>query len=338
MPASAQSLLELRLGEWGHDAMGFVAHIPHYVAQFPYPQAALALLEGVRGRHRAAVGDRAAAAGRRGPPGRARHPDRRLRRGPRGRHRPGAAVRRVPHRLGQPAGRGPAPAQRRGARGAVRAVPGPPRGPGGLAVPRSVEELRRAPGARGHRGQPVPRASSRAPACSASSAARSPRRRWPPPRAPCPSSTSCTACTPTSCGPGDTSVPIVYDVDTLREGRSFATRRILARQHGRPIFAMTANYQIPEDGLEHQDPVPDVPRARGLPDPAGGDARLRAHRRPLEAGVGRRWRSATRATPAAVGRSTPATSPPARGCGSAPTASCPTTRSPRWSRSPTPAT
>ncbi|WP_445256623.1 proteasome assembly chaperone family protein [Nocardioides aurantiacus] len=47
VPASAQSLLELRLGEWGHDAMGFVAHIPHYVAQFPYPQAALALLEGV---------------------------------------------------------------------------------------------------------------------------------------------------------------------------------------------------------------------------------------------------------------------------------------------------
>jgi len=47
VPASAQSLLELRLGEWGHDAMGFVAHIPHYVAQFPYPQASAALLEGL---------------------------------------------------------------------------------------------------------------------------------------------------------------------------------------------------------------------------------------------------------------------------------------------------
>ena len=47
VPASAQSLLELRLGEWGHDAMGFVAHIPHYVAQFAYPQASQALLEGV---------------------------------------------------------------------------------------------------------------------------------------------------------------------------------------------------------------------------------------------------------------------------------------------------
>src|SRR4029077_15275225 len=47
VPASAQSLLELRLGEWGHDAMGFVAHIPHYVAQYDYPQAAVSLLEGL---------------------------------------------------------------------------------------------------------------------------------------------------------------------------------------------------------------------------------------------------------------------------------------------------
>ncbi len=47
VPASAQSLVELRLGEWGHDAMGFVAHIPHYVAQFDYPNAASALLEGL---------------------------------------------------------------------------------------------------------------------------------------------------------------------------------------------------------------------------------------------------------------------------------------------------
>lgn len=44
IPSSAQSLLELRLGEWGHDATGFVAHIPHYVAQFGYPEAASAML------------------------------------------------------------------------------------------------------------------------------------------------------------------------------------------------------------------------------------------------------------------------------------------------------
>jgi hypothetical protein len=47
IPSSAQSLLELRLGEWGHDACGFVAHIPHYVAQFGYPEAAAAMLRQV---------------------------------------------------------------------------------------------------------------------------------------------------------------------------------------------------------------------------------------------------------------------------------------------------
>ncbi len=45
IPSSAQALLELRLGEWGHDALGYVAHVPHYLAQMEYPRAALALLE-----------------------------------------------------------------------------------------------------------------------------------------------------------------------------------------------------------------------------------------------------------------------------------------------------
>ncbi|GGF32945.1 hypothetical protein GCM10011519_03010 [Marmoricola endophyticus] len=45
VPSSAQSLLELRLGEWGHDAVGYVAHIPHYVAQLGYPLASAALLD-----------------------------------------------------------------------------------------------------------------------------------------------------------------------------------------------------------------------------------------------------------------------------------------------------
>lgn len=47
IPSSAQALLEMRLGEWGHDATGFVAHIPHYVAQFGYPEAAAAMLRQV---------------------------------------------------------------------------------------------------------------------------------------------------------------------------------------------------------------------------------------------------------------------------------------------------
>ncbi|MEZ0580833.1 proteasome assembly chaperone family protein [Nocardioides sp. MH1] len=47
IPSSAQALLELRLGEWGHDALGFVAHVPHYLAQLDYPRASIALLEQV---------------------------------------------------------------------------------------------------------------------------------------------------------------------------------------------------------------------------------------------------------------------------------------------------
>ncbi|MGZ4455170.1 MAG: acyl-CoA thioesterase, partial [Nocardioides sp.] len=58
--------------------------------------------------------------------------------------------------------------------------------------------------------------------------------------------------------PGDTAVPIIYDVDRLRDGRSFATRRVVARQHGRPIYYLTANFQRHEDGFEHQDAMPDV--------------------------------------------------------------------------------
>ena len=47
VPSSAQVLVELRLGDWGHDAQGFVAHIPHYLAQLDYPHASVALLEQV---------------------------------------------------------------------------------------------------------------------------------------------------------------------------------------------------------------------------------------------------------------------------------------------------
>jgi acyl-CoA thioesterase II len=59
--------------------------------------------------------------------------------------------------------------------------------------------------------------------------------------------------------PGDTAVPIVYDVERMRDGRSFSTRRVVARQHGRPIYFMTVSFQVPEQGFEHQDRMPDVP-------------------------------------------------------------------------------
>lgn len=59
--------------------------------------------------------------------------------------------------------------------------------------------------------------------------------------------------------PGDTSVPIIYDVEAMRDGRSFATRRVIARQHGRPIYYQTASLQVSEDGFEHQDEMPTAP-------------------------------------------------------------------------------
>ncbi len=58
---------------------------------------------------------------------------------------------------------------------------------------------------------------------------------------------------------GDTSVPILYKVDRLRDGRSFTTRRVDAIQQGRTIFSMLISFQVLEDGLMHQFPMPDAP-------------------------------------------------------------------------------
>lgn len=58
---------------------------------------------------------------------------------------------------------------------------------------------------------------------------------------------------------GDPSIPIVYDVEPVRDGRSFTTRRVAARQHGEIIFYMTASFQVEEDGWDHQDHMPVVP-------------------------------------------------------------------------------
>ena len=59
--------------------------------------------------------------------------------------------------------------------------------------------------------------------------------------------------------PGDTTVPIVYLVDRVRDGRSFTTRRVSAVQHGEAIFTLSASFHRPEPGAEHADPMPDVP-------------------------------------------------------------------------------
>ncbi len=59
--------------------------------------------------------------------------------------------------------------------------------------------------------------------------------------------------------PGDTTIPILYTVDRIRDGRSFTTRRVIAVQGGRAIFSMSASFQVHETGLEHHFDAPDVP-------------------------------------------------------------------------------
>jgi len=65
---------------------------------------------------------------------------------------------------------------------------------------------------------------------------------------------------------GDVNAPIVYEVELARDGKSFSNRRVVAIQHGQPIFNMTASFQVPEEGLEHSAPMPQVPGPEGLPD------------------------------------------------------------------------
>src|SRR4051794_14900753 len=59
--------------------------------------------------------------------------------------------------------------------------------------------------------------------------------------------------------PGDPSIPTVYEVDRIRDGRSFTTRRVVAIQHGKAIFNLSASFQLLEEGFDHQTPMPDVP-------------------------------------------------------------------------------
>ena len=87
--------------------------------------------------------------------------------------------------------------------------------------------------------------------------------------------------------PGDPKAPIVFDVDRIRDGRSFTTRRVVAIQHGQAIFNLQASFQVDETGPEHADPMPDVPPPEDIPvaDPPGDsrdarDARDAARLRP----------------------------------------------------------
>ena len=67
---------------------------------------------------------------------------------------------------------------------------------------------------------------------------------------------------------GDPSVPIIYNVDRIRDGGSFTTRRVVAVQHGQAIFSMAASFHKEETGLEHQIKMPEVPPPESLPSEA----------------------------------------------------------------------
>jgi acyl-CoA thioesterase-2 len=92
---------------------------------------------------------------------------------------------------------------------------------------------------------------------------------------------------------GDVDAHIVYDVDRARDGRSFSNRRVVAIQHGRPIFNMTVSFQAHEEGIEHQADMPRVPSPDELPEAGevGADVlakipekmrRYLTHERPFE--------------------------------------------------------
>ena len=74
--------------------------------------------------------------------------------------------------------------------------------------------------------------------------------------------------------PGDPKVPIIYEVDRIRDGNSFATRRVIAIQHGQAIFSMGVSFHRAEGGLSHQAKMPDVPKPEELPNESEFRARV----------------------------------------------------------------
>jgi acyl-CoA thioesterase-2 len=84
---------------------------------------------------------------------------------------------------------------------------------------------------------------------------------------------------------GDPKVPIIYEVDRIRDGRSFTTRRVMAIQHGRPIYSMSVSFHLVEEGWTHQLPMPDVPKPDELP----GEAEVRDRLMPLMSEPVRRY-------------------------------------------------
>ena len=134
--------------------------------------------------------------------------------------------------------------------------------------------------------------------------------------------------------PGDPTVPILYEVDRIRDGRSFTTRRVVAIQHGRAIFNMSASFHVDEPGLSHQFPMPDVPDPESLDTLA---TRLEPYRETLGDWFAGPTPS-TSATSATCPSATERARSPSSGCGSGPTARSPTTRCSTPASPPTPRT
>ena len=123
--------------------------------------------------------------------------------------------------------------------------------------------------------------------------------------------------------PGDPTIPILYEVDRIRDGKSFTTRRVVAIQHGKAIYNMQASFHTEEESLEHQFEMPDASGARDRSaDSPIGSKRRAATRRVVQASAPDR---------PTFRRRTPVESESQQGTrtsrsGSRPTANCPTTR------------
>jgi acyl-CoA thioesterase II len=76
---------------------------------------------------------------------------------------------------------------------------------------------------------------------------------------------------------GDPKVPIIYEVDRIRDGRSFTTRRVIAIQHGQPIFSMSVSFHLKEEGYDHAFAMPQVPGPEALP----SEAEIKANVMPM---------------------------------------------------------
>ncbi len=122
--------------------------------------------------------------------------------------------------------------------------------------------------------------------------------------------------------PGDPDVPILFEVDRIRDGKSFTTRRVVAIQHGKAIFNLSASFHVTEDGLDHQVPVPESVDPETLPT-------FRERHAPFAEEMGDWYTRPAPSTPAtSTTRPVPPAAPANRAsrCGSGPTARCPTTR------------